>query len=569
MGNISFVIMNIFKKALRILLILKRNGFLHSCHLVYIYFISPLVVKVLPIFLKLYTAGRRRIEKYCYAEKYIRDWRKKKEELLKLGKAGYRFKIENLVLNQAELKSLKKAQNQAREVIIGEIDQDGFCMSYFGPIQNVSTVSENEFLKRKKFNIKLVALGGYIGCKKDYKGNKLSFINEIRALHILGLAGCNVSSIMDVDFNNLTLTVSYIFGPILREELAKKGAILRDRDVENSPNFLRLEPKEREFKRITQGKKFLYEIIDSQFVEELFVELKKIHESKFIYNDIKYGNIIIEKESGKPYLIDFDNTIQYPKLGRNFFRILRNREIEKFNLHFNTEKLTYKKIREKIIRIENNDDIYAPVYFGSDLKIGNIWDVGSGYGRWHYILKSNLPPLSGKHILDLGANNAFISINMLRSGAKEVIGIELSSNYIAQGNFVKAGFEWVDNTQYNFKYIRANMKEIPTMNLNKFDIVFALCSLYYLSTDSITNLVQYISNITDIFVVQCNIEKNINRSNADTYRKASLDYNKKILKSNGFPVIQIINPYRYARPLIIGRKEKITYSSENLKTGNP
>ena len=35
---------------------------------------------------------------------------------------------------------------------------------------------------------------------------------------------------LDIDFENLALTFSYILGPVLREELAKRGAALRDRD---------------------------------------------------------------------------------------------------------------------------------------------------------------------------------------------------------------------------------------------------------------------------------------------------------------------------------------------------
>lgn len=60
-----------------------------------------------------------------------------------------------------------------------------------------------------------------MGVKKHYNGNRLSFVNEINALYNLRLSGCNVPAIMDIDFNNLTLTFSYILGTVVREVLAK------------------------------------------------------------------------------------------------------------------------------------------------------------------------------------------------------------------------------------------------------------------------------------------------------------------------------------------------------------
>ncbi len=186
--------------------------------------------------------------------------------------------------------------------------------------------------------------------------------------------------------------------------------------------------------------------------------------------------------------------------------------------------------------------------------MGNIWDMVAGHGRWNYILKDNLPLLSGKRILTLGANNGHNSIQMLRCGAREVIGIELDDTNIEQGNFVKSAFEWADNTKYNFHYCHANMKDLLQLNLGTFDMVMALCSIYYLDDISIANLVRYISKITDIFILQCNLAKNIGRSDPHTYAKAELDYALDILQKNGFINNKIIAPRNYTRPLIIGRK---------------
>lgn len=554
--NPIFGIMKILRKPLRIPIVLARIGFLHSFRLIYIYFVSSLVIKILPIYLKYYVKAKIIIQKYYYANKEIRYWQQNKEEILKLGKKGYITKIEDLGLNKEKLEFLKKVQRQSHEVVIGEIDQDGFLLLHFGKIRDAPMVDKRKFLKRKVRDLKLVDINGYVGVKKNYKGNKLAFVTELKAIHNLRFTGCNVPSIIDIDFDNLALTISYIKGPVLREELARRGAVLRDYDVDDNPDFMYLGLKEKDLKRIKEGKRVLYDVIGSQFVEDLFTELKKIHEAGFIYNDLKYGNIIIEKNSGKPYLVDFERAYCYPYIGKNSFTILRDQNIEEFNLLFDTKKLTYKRVKERIKEIKDNNAIYAPIYFGAGLRIGKIWTPETGYGRWHYILKRNLPPISGKRILDIGTNNASIALELLRNGAQKVIGVELDSENIAQGNFVKTGYDWADNTHYNFKYIQADMKEIPAMNLGKFDMALALCSLYYLDDDSIANLTKYISTITDIFVLQCNLYQNVDRGNPHTYRRASIDYALNVLRSNGFPITQVIAPFRYTRPLVIGKKEK-------------
>lgn len=548
MSRMPFRIRSIF-------MTLVRRGFSHTLYLAYIYSVSPYIVMVLPRLSTVYKKNKLRMEKYFFLNRNINNWRRKKDEILELGRSGYLLALDEIEWSAKQLEAIRRLQESSREVVIAEIDQDGFLLSNFGAIRNLSMVSKDEFLDRKKFTLRMVAIERYVGVKKDYRGNKLAFLKELSALHNLGLAGCNVPAIIAVDFDNLTLTCSYILGAVLRDELAKRGAILRDRDVENSTDFARLDPSERWLRRIQEGKQFLYDVVDSQLVENLFEQLRKTHEAGFIWNDIKYGNVIIEEKSGSPYLIDFDRASHYKSLPNSLFRVLRDQEIERFNLHFDTQEMTYDKMKKEIEKTKKNG-VYAPVYFCAGLRLGDLWINKVGYGRWHYILKQNLPSLTGKRILDLGANNAFNSMQMLRNEAREAIGIELSEKNIKQGRFIKKGIEWTDNRTYNFKYIHANMKDIVEMELGRFDMVLALCSIYYLDDDSIANLVQFISTITNILILQCNIETNIDRSDPHTYKKATVEYNIQILKDNGFPFIQVIAPYRYSRPLLVAKKKK-------------
>jgi tRNA A-37 threonylcarbamoyl transferase component Bud32 len=300
----------------------------------YTHFVLPTVKPVLPVCLRLYTWIKRTALKYYLAEKKIQYWRQNKETLLSLADKGYKTKVQQLGLDWEKVLLSGDARQQLHKVELGEIDQDGFLLSKVGAIPDVPIVSKKQFLKRKRFDLRAVAIDEYVCIEKHYKGNKSSFVNEIEALYHLGRAGCNVPVIMDVDFDDLTLTFSYISGPVLREELAKRGAVVRDRDIEENPGLTRSGRKKRVLNRVPEARHVLHDVVDSKFIELIFAELKKIHEARFIWNDIKYGNIIIEQRSGRPYLIDFDWALRFEELGKNAFSILSGRDIKKFNKCF-------------------------------------------------------------------------------------------------------------------------------------------------------------------------------------------------------------------------------------------
>jgi SAM-dependent methyltransferase len=295
-------------------------------------------------------------------------------------------------------------------------------------------------------------------------------------------------------------------------------------------------------------------VIDRKFAERIYNEIIKIHQAGFIWKDIKYGNIIIEQKAGKPFLIDFEHVQPVDGLGEILFRILRDGDTEKFNLHFDFEKPTYKIVRSiiKNKQYPYPDSWYAPIYFGDGLRIGSLWNPDLGYGRWHFLVKHHLP--SARRILDLGANNGFNAIQVLRNGATEAIGIELNNESIAQGKFVQEIFEWIDNKKYDFKYIQADMKDIINKNIGNFDMAMAMCSIYYLKEADIESVIRHISTISDIFVLQANTDRHIQRQNLATFNKASLEYLTRKLKTNGFSDTEVIAPKGYSRPLIIGRR---------------
>ena len=136
-------------------------------------------------------------------------WRRNREELLRVGTGGYRIRTEDLGLKPPQLEKIQLEQQRAQRIVLADIDQDGSVLSRFGPIEGAPLVSEEQFLPRTRFGVKLVALGGYVGVEKNYRGDTASFLNEVTALHYLNLARCSVPSVMDVDFDGPTLTFSY------------------------------------------------------------------------------------------------------------------------------------------------------------------------------------------------------------------------------------------------------------------------------------------------------------------------------------------------------------------------
>lgn len=529
---------------------LIRSSTRQKFRLIEIYVFERLKIRVDSLYLQFHKKWGGRVNKLLVYRR-IRKLKKAHGEIIQLPKRNSYHQLKDFISDPKQIDMVEKAAQRAEEVVIADIDQDGFWMSHFEQISGVPAISQEKFLKRKRHAIQVIYKNDNIYVKKIYN-NKISFANELMILHRLGKAGCNVPAIVEIDFGKLTLTCSLIKGVVLREELTNQGAVLRDKDVQDRPEFASLSNSALRLKRIEEGKRVLYDVIDAAFVEELYAELLKIHAAGVSWNDLKYGNIIIEEKTGKPYLIDFERSFCCGRLDRGLLVHMQDQDIEEMNLHFNSEKLTYEKLKREIKNWKGQ--VYAPVYFGAGIKAGGIWQVDNGYGRWHYILKKHYPDILGKRILDLGANNGQNAMQLLRHGAQEVIGVEFDDKFIDQGKIVKSGYEWADKKVYDFKHVQADMREVPKFDFGRFDIVQALCCIYYLPDKDIEELAKYIATISDCFILQCNIEENIGRNFQQTYEKASVESALEILEKSGFSNTEVFAPLKYSRPLVIGAK---------------
>ena len=125
--------------------------------------------------------------------------------------------------------------------------------------------------------------------------------------------------------------------------------------------------------------------------------------------------------------------------------------------------------------------------------------------------------LKGKRILDIGSNAGIFCIRAALMGAKEVIGIESNDwkkddKYLEQAYFVKKVFEKKHNGKLPITYINDRMENVlEDKSIGKFDVVFAIGSLYYSKKQDET--VKNIARITNNAIVRVREDNRIRRFN--------------------------------------------------------
>jgi len=463
-----------------------------------------------------------------------------------IAQGGYRVAVAELCPELDEM--CRSLRHSGEEIPLAAIDQDGFLLPLFEPFWAAPRVDADGFRPRGRFELTVVDRDGCIGVRKNFRGDKVAFVNELEAILDLAAAGCHVPPVLGTDFERPSVTLAYISGVVVREALAQAGAPMRDRDVR--PDRARLGDRSIQQERRAAGRRLVDKIVDPETIERIGEALLAIHRAGYVMDDVKYGNIIIEATTRTPFFIDCERALplhQFPPATATY---LRDRDADKLNRLFGTNLLTAKVLRQ--LRL-SADTTYSPFYAGAGIRRGPIWNPDLGMLRWRHMLAEHVPVPHGGRALDLGANNGLNALQMLRAGAHEVIGVEINPALIEQGLFVKRVFEWADNTEYRFSYVRGSHADAGSMNLGSFDLVTAFCAFYYLSTAAMAKTVSDLAKLTDTLVLQCNNEPSIERSDPETFTKASLAFNVDLLRNNGFPNVSVIERRGSNRPLVIAR----------------
>jgi tRNA A-37 threonylcarbamoyl transferase component Bud32 len=254
----------------------------------------------------------------------------KKEDVLKFRESGPRTSLEEIGVKKEGNENLYAEILRSPEYILGEFDQDGYILPNQVSIDSLPVVDDEHFLPRKKFKIYLISRFGIIGVKKYFDRNTFRFVNELKAyLRLLG-KNINIPSIMDVDFDYLSITFSFINGPTVRESLYNIGAVIIDHDVEARPELYTYPDENRWLIQTEDKSASLYRVVDAQFVENIFQQVTKIHNCDIYINDVKYGNVIIEKSSKEPYFIDFETSRDLSIFGPYIRKIMKDHETKSF-----------------------------------------------------------------------------------------------------------------------------------------------------------------------------------------------------------------------------------------------
>jgi len=466
-----------------------------------------------------------RVENCLLAPICLLLWRRTNKQQLVSPLGSARFEIDSLGLEPHQLKLLKSRARTEPRVEIGEFDQDGFLLSEFGPIEGIPGIAKEHFVRRNRFSVRLVLLGNSVGVEKDFRGVKSSFVREVVALRRLSAARCRVPALLDIDVKRCRLTTSFIQGKVLREELAKAGAVLRDRDVVGHQEYHGLCAEALRLRRIEAGRKILHQVASQNLADKLYQMLQDIHSVGMTPMNIKYGNILVDEASGEPWLIDFDGASPMIRWGKFLFSLLRDHDTEQFNLHFGTRHLTYSLIKRLLKEI----DEHCAVYVGQGLSLGKPWRAGACHGLWLDFIKRNLPTLEGKRFLNLDASNRFHTLELLRSGARQGVAIENDANRVKQVQFLKEAFEWADNRRYDLDCIQMDMVDLETRDFGRFDVVFASDSLD-------PKVLKHISTITQFLVWKSSVPWDFGRNKSGTDKAALLDHPRRLLQENGFRV---------------------------------
>ena len=462
--------------------------------------------------------------------------------------------LDDLGFSIETLELVRSKSKESDFVILGEFDHYGRVISNFGLIEGVECIERDQSRPRERNKVLLVMMSGAIYIRKEYQGEnpKHRLVNETRVLERLRESGARVPEVIALDTNALVLTMTFLLGTDLERLLETKGARLTGSAVRErlggSPTYQEIFSE-----YLREGAQFSKEL-DPDLVAQIHEQVQIAHRHGVELYDIKYGNIIIHRDSKLPYLMDFDSAQIYRKPKGLAFLIERDRDIERFNIAFGTSFLTYDRIKEKLKKrtFPAADILYASTYIGHGLRIGPLWDRTTGFGRWHYIIKRSLHFVKGSRLLSLGPNNASIEIHLLRAGAvKEVVVYERDKDYASQGQFLLAACEWADNAKYNLRYVLADMQEAVNVE-GGFDCAMALCSLYYLSEHDMRRVVEAISKRSPRFILQCNIREGIGREESDQYRRASQEFAIELLRGAGFDDISITAPKGFSRPLVEG-----------------
>ena len=441
-----------------------------------------------------------------------------------------------------------------REIVLGNIDNDGRVLGLFGDLPGVQNVSKDEFVARYRFPLDIVLLDSKILVRKDFRGDRERFAREWYNLESLR-GQANVPAVYRVEGAKTVLYKNMISGRTIRDVLVDAGAEILNVQTDHDPALASISQAERLRAVLARGTELLSECFPESFFQCIESQMDIIHRCGIAGLSLTFGNIMVD-DDGQPWFVDLEGAHYYRSTTHPLFLWQRDQDRSKFNRIYAREVMTESKAREELARLSASDlGWYAPIDFGAGLAVNGFWSVDSGTGRWEFLNHRVMAPLiAGKRILDLGSNNGIMPLLMLKDGAREVVGLELMPEMVERARVIHEIYEWRDMKRYPFTIHTCDMRAILDANWGEFDLISAFCSLYYLNEDDMGRVVRRAAELASVMVIQAKVDTRLDTEENKT-EKSSIPFLQGLLQDNGYSHMEIYAPPGYSRPLLVGYRD--------------
>jgi len=462
--------------------------------------------------------------------------------------------------------------NPNHELVIGRIDQHGRLLGLFGELPGREPVDEADFVDRPGSKLDVVVTADdHVLVRQDFLGDRKRFLRQW--YHVVRLyRHANVPTVHHVNEERSRLYVNLIPGRSMSQVLDGAASLPSERDgaasLPSERDGVASLPSERDGaaslpgeRKFTRERKFTPAFtlgeggtaLSDEFWQEVEHQLDLIHARGVTNVGVGKGDILVSSDNA-PWFVNFDTAVTLRAASGVAFTFMRDQDRVRINQRYGQDLMTESSARAalstQVTKVHRNQGWYSSVDFGNGLTVGPVWITSHGPGRWEFLNKRVLTPLvADKRVLDLGSNTGVLPMLMLRAGAREVVGVELSPFNVEAARLVHKIYEWRDMRRYKFAIYNCDMLEVLRRDWGQFDVVTAFCSLYYLDATDMAKVVRRVSELAPVMVLQANT-----RSKPPGRReRASFAFLKNLLEENGFPNVETFAPSGYNRPLLVGR----------------
>ncbi len=461
--------------------------------------------------------------------------------------------VEAKVRQTIEMMKTARAQDEIR---LGRIDNDGRVLGVFGEIGGTHSVLEADFVERYRFPLDIVLKDDKVLVKKDFRRHEGPFVQEWYNLAMLQ-GKANIPAVYDADETHCILYKNFVPGETIRDILVGAGAKILNVQTDSERALAPLSEQGRLRAVARRGTRLVGSHLSESYLRKLEHQMETVHRSAVAGLSLTFGNVLVHFATGDPWLLDFEGARHFMSTRSRLFSVKRDRDRRTLNRLYGRTLLTRKLARAHLAaRVAMGEILYAPVDFGDGISAGRFWSTENGTGRWDFLNNRVVAPLVvEKRVLDLGSHNGAMPMMMLRSGAREVVAVEISSTLAETARLVHRIFEWRDMRSYSLHILNCNMLELLENGWGRFDVVTMFSSLYYLSAEDMARVVRKASILASVVVIQGNSHTRPQAGDNKAF-KSSLPFLRELLEGNGFPDVQVYAPRGYARPLLVGRSPR-------------